>query len=265
MTEPDTATRAEGLLEQIADTALDDDYYVVRSGPGAQHRQFNTVLTGVVMAVFALLVAIAAIQTRSDRPATERERATLINSIDARKKTLASREATAVRLRGEVQDLQGRVDGFDPAYQELRLIASDVAATGPGITVRVSPNTFDDREGQIRDRDLRILVNGLWYAGAEAVSVNGNRVGSLSAIRFADSVIKVNYRGIAPPYVVKAIGDKDTLAERFEENPAGRYWKRRQKDAGVSFAVTRSSDLRVGVVPRARLTIRHATAIKGEE
>lgn len=265
MGEPDTANRAEGLLEQIAETALDDDYYVVRSGPGAQRRQFNTVLTGLVMAVFALLVAVAAIQTRTDRPATERERETLIGDVDARKETLADREATAVRLRAEVKDLQGRVDGFDPAYQELRVIASDIGAAGPGITVRVGPNTLDDIDGQIRDRDLRVLVNGLWYAGAEAVSVNGNRIGSLSAIRSAEGVIKVNYRGIAPPYVVEAVGDEDTLAERFEDNPAGRYWAQRQKDAGVDFDVSRSSDLRLGVVPEARLTIRHATAIKGEE
>ncbi|MRJ77382.1 DUF881 domain-containing protein [Aeromicrobium sp. SMF47] len=265
MGEPDTANRAEGLLEQIADTALDDDYYVVRSGPGAQKRQFNTVLTGVVMAVFALLVAVAAIQTRSDRPATERERATLIDDVDARKETLADREATAVRLRAEVNALQGQVDSFDPAYQELRLVAADVGATGPGVTVRVTPNPNDDIDGQIRDQDLRVLVNGLWYAGAEAVSINGNRIGTLSAIRFAESVIKVNYRGIAPPYVVEAIGDEDTMAERFEENPAGRYWVKRQQDAGVGFDVSRSSELRVGVVPKPRLTIRHATAIKGEE
>lgn len=265
MAESDTASQAEGLLEQIADTALDDDYYVVRSGPGDQRREFNTVLTGLVLGVFALLVAVAAIQTRSDRPATERERETLINDVDSRKSLLASREASAAQLRTQVQDLQSQVDSFDPAFQELRLLSSDVGAAGPGVTVRVSPSASGDVLGQIRDRDLRILVNGLWYAGAEAVSVNGNRVGSLSAIRFAEGVIKVNYRGIAPPYVVEAIGDQDTLADRFEENPAGLYWAARQKDAGVAFTVAGSSDLTLGAVPDARLTIRHATAIKGEE
>ncbi|MFI5428398.1 hypothetical protein [Aeromicrobium sp. UC242_57] len=84
MSESDSTSRAEGLLEQIADTALDDDYYVVRSGP--QHtREFNTVLTGLALGVFALLVSIAAIQTRSDRPASERERETLISDVAARK------------------------------------------------------------------------------------------------------------------------------------------------------------------------------------
>lgn len=263
MAEPDS--RAEGLLEQIADTALDDDYYVVRSGTGSQHREFNTVLTGFVLALFALLVAVAAMQTRSDRPATERERATLIEDVDARKTSLARREETAERLRSQVATLQSQVDGFDPAYEELRLRASDLGATGPGLTVQVSPSALGGPEGQITERDLRVLVNGLWYAGAEAVAVNGNRIGSLSAIRSAEGVIKVNYRGVEPPYVIEAIGDDKALAERFEENPAGRYWAERQDNAGVRFDVARSSELRVGVVPPARLTIRHANAIKGDD
>ncbi len=44
MAEQEAPTRAEGLLEQIAETALDDDYYVVRAGSYAdvarvQHRR----------------------------------------------------------------------------------------------------------------------------------------------------------------------------------------------------------------------------------
>ena len=50
MAEPQAPEQVDGLLEKIADTALDDDYYVVRSGPYEQSREFNTVLTGIVLA-----------------------------------------------------------------------------------------------------------------------------------------------------------------------------------------------------------------------
>ena len=43
-------------------------------------------------------------------------------------------------------------------------------------------------------RDLQIVVNGLWASGAEAVSVNGQRLTSKAAIRFAGQAILVNYR-----------------------------------------------------------------------
>ena len=265
MTEQEAPTRAEGLLEQIADTALDDDYSVVRAGDYAQSREFNTPLTALVLAAFALLVMMAAVQTRNDRPATERERNTLISDVASRKKLQANREATADRLRQQVADLSASADRFDPDYQNLRLESGDIAASGQGITVVASPSSLGNTDGSISDDDLQILVNGLWYAGAEAIAINGQRIGSTTGIHFANGAINVNFTDIAPPYTVVAIGASDTLMQRFEDNPAGHYWARRQKDAAVQFGVTPSSDLSVPAVPKKRMTIRHATAIKGEE
>jgi uncharacterized protein YlxW (UPF0749 family) len=265
MAEPEAPSRAEGLLEQIADTALDDDYYVVRTGDYAQSREFNTPLTAFVLAMFALLVVMAAAQTRNDRPATERERSTLISDVAARKTAQANREATAERLRKEVAELSASVDRFDPAYQNVRVETGDLAATGPGIRVVASPSTKGNLDGTITDDDLQILVNGLWYAGAEAVAINGERIGTMTGIHFANGAINVNFNDIAPPYAVVALGPSDTLLQRFEDNPAGHYWASRQKNAAIQFGVTPSSDLSVPAVPKKRMTIRHATAIKGEE
>ena len=207
MTEPEAPTRAEGLLEQIADTALDDDYYVVRAGDYAQSREFNTPLTALVLAAFAVLVSMAALQTRNDRPATERERDTLISDVAARKKLQANREATAERLRNQVADLSASVDQFDPAYQNTRLETGDVGASGPGITVVASPSTLGNDDGEISDYDLQILVNGLWYAGAEAVAINGERIGTLTGIHVGpNGTININYNPVAPPYRVVALG-----------------------------------------------------------
>ena len=265
MTEQEAPPWTEGLLEQIADTALDDDYYVVRAGDYSQSREFNTPLTGLVLAAFAVLVMMAAVQTRNDRPATERERSTLIRDVAARKKLQADREASAQRLRQQVADLSASADRFDPDYQNLRLESGDVAASGQGITVVASPSSLGNTDGTISDDDLQILVNGLWYAGAEAIAINGQRIGSTTGIHFANGAINVNFTDIAPPYTVVAIGASDTLLQRFEDNPAGHYWASRQKDAGVQFGVTPSSDLSVPAVPKRRMTIRQAKAIKGEE
>jgi uncharacterized protein YlxW (UPF0749 family) len=252
----------DGLLERIAETALDDDYYVVRSSPRDQSHRFNSVLTGVMLAVFALLVAIAAIQTRSDRPASERERATLIGDIDSRKTLLAARQDRAAALRDEVRRLQASAVGFDADLEELRLLASDRAAQGPGVRLRTSPGP--GLLGDITDRDLQVLVNDLWYAGAEAVSVNGKRIGSLTSIRQAGGIIKVNYDAIGAPYEIVALGDPDTLQDRFEQSAVGREWQQRQKTAGLQLDVARSDDLSVGAVPKDRLTVLHARAMKGK-
>lgn len=260
MSEPTTPDPAVGLLEQIADTALDDDYYVVRSDSDGETREFNTILTGVVLAVFALLVAIAAIQTKSDRPATERERETLISDVDARKARLASRDATAKRLRAEVDELKSAVVVFDPAYQDLRVLTADRAATGPGVRVRLDSGTILPET--ITDQDLQRIVNGLWYAGAEAIAVNGKRIGSLSSIRTAAGVMKVNYAPIGPPYEIIALGDPDSLKDRFTETPIGRNLADRDERRRVIFDVTGSDDLHVDAAPKSRLTIAHAKALK---
>lgn len=261
MTEPNRPDSAQGLLEQIAETALDDDYYVVRTGPDGRSRGFNTVLTGVAFAVFALLVAIAAMQTRSDRPATERERNTLINDVDARKARLAKREVTAERLRERVDELKGTVVAIDPAFEELRLMTADRAATGPGIRVEIAPN----ESGTVSDRDLRILVNALWYAGAEAVAVNGKRIGPLSSVRTAAGVMKVNYQPVGPPYEIVALGDAESLEDRFLQSAVGQVWEARGERSDMSFDVTGSDDLSVEAAPKSRLRIRQATAIEGDQ
>jgi uncharacterized protein YlxW (UPF0749 family) len=250
----------QGLLEKIADTALDDDYYVVRARPHDASHRFNTVLTGVVLAAFAVLVAVAAIQTRSERPAAERARETLIGDIDSRKTLLADREGRAEKLRAEVASLRSSAVGADAELDELRLLAADQAVRGPGLRVVTSPGPRDD----ITDRDLQRLVNGFWYAGAEAVAVNGQRIGSLTAIRQAGGVVKVNYDAIGPPYTIVVLGDADGLQERFEQSVVGRDWLQRRKQAGVQFDVARSDDLSVKAVPKDRLAIRHATAKRGD-
>jgi uncharacterized protein YlxW (UPF0749 family) len=262
MSEPPVTDRAVSLLDQIADTALDDDYYVVRAAQTPHARELNTVLTGVVLAVFALLVSMAALQTRSDRPATERERASLISSVNARKKVESSRIATEQRLSAEVARLRASADRVDPSYQTLRAQAGDLGASGPGVTVIANPSTHGNLDGEITDHDLQILVNGLWYAGAEAISINGNRISSLTSIRAASGTITVNIRSIGPPYVVIALGSSDNLGDRFSENPSGRYWEARRQNAGVRFSVTSSSQLTVPAVPRQQLDTSHAKAIK---
>ncbi|MET0931095.1 MAG: DUF881 domain-containing protein [Aeromicrobium sp.] len=254
--------QAEGLLEQIAETALDDDYYVVRSGSYKQSREFNTVLTGAVLAVFALLVAIAVLQTRTDRPATERERETLIGDVDSRKDRLATQEATAESLRDEVADLKASVVGFDQAYEELRVLVADRAAAGPGIRVRVDVDASSGID--ITDEDLQTLVNGLWYSGAEAVAVNGKRIGTLTSIRVAGGIIKVNYQPIGPPYDIEALGDAETLDDRFSRTAVGRTWEELSDDGEVRFDVTRSDELSVEAAPKGRLAILHAKAIEGD-
>ena len=58
---------------------------------------------------------------------------------------------------------------------------------------------------------LPIFVNKLNEAGAEAISINEQRIVSKTEISLAGSNVNINSVPTAPPFIIKAIGDKDTL------------------------------------------------------
>lgn len=252
---------ATGLLEQIAETALDDDYYIVRASEPRPSRSAGLVV-GLLLTIFALFVTTAAVQTRNDRPATELERRTLAADIKARQKTLDERRATAAGLSAEVQTLRrsGESDGGQPA--DLAVLAASESVHGPGIVIAAQSSGDGLEAGRITDRDLQVLVNGLWYAGAEAVAINDNRVGALTSIRTAGDAITVNFRSISSPYTIIALGDTDTLRTRFAQNPSGAYWENRRKRSGVQFAVTPSTDITLPATPKERLDLKHASNLE---
>ena len=63
----------------------------------------------------------------------------------------------------------------------------------------------------IHDEDILRMVNELRAAGAEAISINGQRLIATSEIRCAGPTLSVNNVRSAPPYEIIAIGDKNTL------------------------------------------------------
>lgn len=255
---------SSGLLEGIAENALDDDYYEIRPLHSSQSRGTGTLATGVGIALFALLVTIASVQNRSDRPANQVERNTLIADIQGRKSTLDKREAEAKKLRSDVADLRALSNATDPDYEDLQMTTAARGASGPGIVIVADNSTQGNTDGRVTDIDLQTLVNGLWYAGAEAIAINGNRLGTLSSIRKAGLAIVVNFTSIGPPYRIVALGNSESLADRLNENPGGQYWAARVLKAGLRFDLQREAQLTVPAAPVTRVSVLHAKAIKGD-
>ncbi|MBI2300777.1 MAG: DUF881 domain-containing protein, partial [Armatimonadetes bacterium] len=125
-----------------------------------------------------------------------------------------------------------------------------VAMEGPGIRM-VLKDASEQPEGSpdksaftVHDQDLLLLVNELWSAQAEAVSVNGQRLVAGTAVRCSGPVIEVNKRPLAAPYEVLAIGDADGLKGALEGLRGGIVDQLRS--AGIEVKVTKEQNL---VVP----------------
>ncbi len=125
------------------------------------------------------------------------------------------------RLSGEVRDLQSSLDRLESrttSEQEaqraakervdaLGILAGTAPATGPGIILRI-----DDPQGAVRQSVLLDAIQELRDAGAEAVQVGDVRVVASTWFADTDGGISVSGTEVRPPYVVRAIGDSNTLA-----------------------------------------------------
>ena len=103
------------------------------------------------------------------------------------------------------------------AMQELRLRSGQIPLEGPGVIVTIDDSKTASKAGDnqnlyiIHDDDLLKVINELRAAGAEAISINGQRLVATSEIRCAGPTLSVNNVRSAPPYEIHAIGDIATL------------------------------------------------------
>lgn len=101
--------------------------------------------------------------------------------------------------------------------EDLRMKAGLIPLEGPGIIVRMDDSTQKSKAGEnpnlyvIHDDDILRVINELRAAGAEAISINGQRLVGTSEIRCAGPTLSVNNVRSAAPFEIHAIGDKGTL------------------------------------------------------
>ena len=91
--------------------------------------------------------------------------------------------------------------------------------TGTGVIVTLADNDSIDvslvgnaNDYVVHDGDLMEVVNELKNAGAEAISINGQRITSTTAISCQGTVITVNGEKINSPFTIKAIGNSESLS-----------------------------------------------------
>ena len=177
------------------------------------------------------------------------ERSDLISQINAAQQRNAELQAQADELANQVHELEqdrlGQQVRFDDSAQ---VMSGVIPVSGPGIVLIITDSP-DDETGIIVDQDIRQVVNGLWLAGAESISVNDHRLSTRTAIRQAGSAITVDYKSLTGPYRIEVIGDPDTLATNFGAGPGGAWLNFLKRNHGVSWTLGTSTELELGADP----------------
>lgn len=282
--DPDPAASMR-LLQEVLDRPLDPGYESAATRRVEHGLPRSTGWGGVLLVLTLLLVGFvlstAALTLRAPDPQDAASRDQLRQRIELTQGAGDAYSRQIEQLRVQLIDLeQGALGEASPGGSEqvrdLGLEVGALALTGPGMQLtlddapvqqeELSPEPQDGSD-RVLAQDLQVVTNGLWSAGAEAIAINEQRLTATSSIRFAGEAIIVDFRGLAPPYVLRVIGDPAAMEQEVSVGETGDYLEELSSEFGLQIEVESRQDLQVPAAER--LSTRVATVApprtEGEE
>jgi uncharacterized protein YlxW (UPF0749 family) len=266
------------LLTTMMERPLDPGYQEAadrRAAAGLPRATSTRTILVIVLAILTgFLFAVAAQSLRPKPTAAAALKQELVTRIESLQKHGNEQEAKAAVLGKQVRDFEAlslqQSGGPDltATIKDLEVQAGAVPLKGPGVTLTLddAASTETDanagtrpsggfQQGRVTSGDLQIIVNGLWGAGAEAISINGHRLSSTAAIRFAGQAIIVDFRPLTRPYVITALGDSQGMQQLFEPSFAGLYLSQLTDQYKIRSVMAGSDSLTVPGDSAARLEV----------
>jgi uncharacterized protein YlxW (UPF0749 family) len=196
---------------------------------GTRRSIVGRVTTALVCVVAGLLVVLSAANARGIdlRPARNPDLISLVQAQSRRNAELSSRAAAE---RAEVEQLSGDAvesSSLDAAEGRQRQLAGLTPVIGPAVTVTlddapdsISAEGVDGDLLVVHQQDIQAVVNAFWSGGAEAMTIQGQRVIATTGIKCVGNTVVLHGVPYAPPYVISAIGDPERLRTALTRSPA---------------------------------------------
>ena len=213
----------------------------------------GSVAVGIVLALAGVLFAANA---RLAQGQESRAPQSLTDLAVAASDRLAKLTTQVDSLRADVEQLTtaqapagAAANGAQTSLVEIA--SGRVAVSGPGLTVQLTDAPADAlRQAGVRpddllvhQQDLQVVINALWAGGAEAMSLQGQRVISTTAFRCVGNVLSLHGRLYSPPYVIRAIGDAKTLRASLYASPQIQVYLQYVDAVGLGWSVNSSTAL----------------------
>ena len=189
----------------------------------------NTKKSNLTILIFSVLLGIfMAVQFKQNIPSlapvtinsiqmTKNEINIVKKEIEDLNKMIIDKEEKLKILENIATGDEDIIDILNAELEKNKTIAGFQTVEGPGIIVKMNDNMSEGAFGEegnldvVHDIDVLRVINDLKGAGAEAISINGQRILSISEIKCRGPVIKVNDKSVVVPFVIKAIGDQKLL------------------------------------------------------
>ncbi len=184
----------------------------------------------------------------------------LTELISRERADVERRERDAAELRDQVGALSDRAAATDvrvaeaAAAAELEMAAGLVPVTGPAVSVSLDdaprregrPALSDDPDDLVvHQQDVQAVVNALWSAGAEAMTLMGQRIVSTSAVRCVGNTVILHGRVYGPPFVVTAVGETDALRDALDTDPGVLVFRDYVERFGLGYTVRTSRSMQL--------------------
>ena len=212
------------LLESLQRDHLDPGYAAAAkrkaaapagSQPPHSGRAWTIATVAAACVLVGVLFGVSASSTETNAPRAEKTRAALLEDIDRAEQRQSELAAFATGLAEELRATQSVLGAGGPlqTVAQLENAGQITPVSGPGLRIVIDEAKPDPAAnaptsgGVILDRDVQLLVNDLWAAGAEAISIGGVRLQPRSAIRQAGGSILVDNSPVFWPITIEAIGD----------------------------------------------------------
>lgn len=212
------------LIDDLTNRPMDPMFEDARLLPAERRSPLSVWVNRILVFVICVLVGLAGtgIVQVLHRDPRQKVREKLITQVEAVSKR-------ANDLNGQISDLNGNIDTLSDQVggqgQNSTQTADDLTngtsrVQGQGIAITlanpIASKDAQDNADQIKlvtDQDLQWFLTKLWSAGAEAIAINGNRIGTQTSVRTAGQTILVGTTSIESPYKIEAIGDQGALSD----------------------------------------------------
>lgn len=154
----------------------------------------------------------------------ERYREDLIQQKERNKELADELNASQLQVREFEKSLLGseeRYDNLIDEAEELRLLLGVIPSNGKGVKVMLedaeyNPASENPNDYIVHESHVFKVLNELKISGAEAISINGQRLHANSYIKCNGPVITIDGKQFPAPFVIEAIGDSNVLVPSLQ-------------------------------------------------
>lgn len=181
---------------------------------------FMCIILGIVLALQFRIVqekylegaipSQRAVELESELIKVKEDKKALLDELSSYEKKLKEIEETAANENILIKNLKDELEKY-------KILAGFTNVKGRGIQVVIDDPPQDSQFNSeistitVRYDLLLSTINNLNSAGAEALSINGQRILATTEIHYASNSVIINNVPTAPPFIINAIGNPDTL------------------------------------------------------